>query len=93
MIAKLEALKITGPKDYLLFGRSVTKSRVLDIFQRFSRCPRTPSHQTSHLKEDTGLHVRFEDVSWSNTHDSCPKVKVLWSVWYNDPVRMNQTGD
>ena len=33
---KLEALKITGPKDYHLFGRSVTKSRVLEIFQRFS---------------------------------------------------------
>ena len=33
---KLEALKITGPNDYQLFGRSVTKSRVLEIFQRFS---------------------------------------------------------
>jgi len=37
-------------------------------------------HQTSHLKEENGLHVRFEDVSWSNTRDSWTKVKMVWSA-------------
>ena len=32
------------------------------------------------LKEESGLHVRFEDTSWSNRHDSCTKVKIVSSA-------------
>ena len=66
---KLEALKITGPNDYQLLGRSVTKV--------FKCVLKLGLHQTSDLKEESGLHVRFEDTSWSNRHDSCTRVKIV----------------
>ena len=72
MTVKLEVVKITDPRDCQLFGRRVTKSRVLEIFQRFSRSPRTrcPPNESPQRRK----------------HDSCTKAKIVWSVWDNDPV-------
>ena len=57
-----------------------------DISKVFKCVLEVPFHQTSHLKEESGLHVRFEDTSWSNRHDSCTKVTIASSAQYNDPV-------
>ena len=51
-----------------------------DISKVFKCVLKLRLHQTSHLKEESGLHVRFEDTSWSNRHSSCTKVKIVSSA-------------
>ena len=72
------SFKNHGPQWLPAFRQKCHQEQSLrDISKVFKCVLKLGLHQTSDLKEESGLRVRFEDTSWSNRHDSCTRVKIV----------------
>ena len=70
--SKAWSFKNHGPQWLPAFRQKCHQEQSLrDISKVFKCVLKLGLHQTSDLKEESGLRVRFEDTSWSNRHDSC----------------------
>ena len=76
--SKAWSFKNHGPQWLPAFRQKCHQEQSLrDISKVFKCVLKLGLHQTSDLKEESGLRVRFEDTSWSNRHDSCTRVKIV----------------